>query len=72
MKLEKEIIDRRELLMIEEGITFKTCCNIGKDMSFSTLEKSYDAVVVATGASKPRDTNAKGRNLKNIYYAVDF
>ena len=72
MKLEKEIIDRRELLMIEEGITFETCCNIGKDMSFSTLEKSYDAVVVATGASKPRDTNAKGRNLKNIYYAVDF
>ena len=72
MKLEKEIIDRREDLLKEEGIEFKTCVNVGKDITFDSIIDNNDAVVIATGASKPRNLQVKGRQLNNIHYAVDF
>ncbi|MBP5263121.1 MAG: glutamate synthase subunit beta, partial [Lachnospiraceae bacterium] len=36
------------------------------------LEKEYDAIILACGASHPRDINAPGRDAKGIYFAVDF
>lgn len=72
MKLEKQIIDRKVAIMEEEGVEFKTSCNVGKDVKAATLLKEYDKVILACGASNPRDINAKGRDAKGIYFAVDF
>ncbi|MDD3339133.1 MAG: glutamate synthase subunit beta [Lachnospiraceae bacterium] len=72
MKLEKHIIDRKIAVMEEEGITFVTNVDIGKDKKPAELLKEFDRVVLACGASNPRDISAKGRDAKGIYFAVDF
>ena len=72
MKLDKSVIDRRVDLMKEAGIKFVVNADIGKDMKASQLEKDYDAVVLACGASNPRNIEAPGRDAKGIYFAVDF
>ncbi len=72
MKLEKQIIDRKVNVMKEEGITFVTGVNVGKDEKAAKLLKEYDAVVLACGAKNPRDIRAEGRDAKGIYFAVDF
>ena len=72
MKLEKQIIDRKINIMKEEGVTFVTGTDIGKDIKASKLLHDFDRVVLACGASNPRDINAPGRDAKGIYFAVDF
>lgn len=72
MKLEKQIIDRKIAVMEEEGITFKTNVDVGKDIKPKELLAEYDAVILACGASNPRDIQAPGREAKGIYFAVDF
>jgi len=72
MKLEKQIIDRKIRIMEEEGITFVTGCDVGKDQKAATLLKEFDRVLLCCGASKPRDIKAAGRDAKGIYFAVDF
>ena len=72
MKLEKAIIERRLDVMREEGITFRTSVNVGKDISFEELNKEFDRIVLACGASNPRDIKAEGRDANDIYFAVDF
>ncbi|MBR4780499.1 MAG: glutamate synthase subunit beta [Lachnospiraceae bacterium] len=72
MKLDKSIIDRRVALMEKAGITFKVNTNIGKDITGEELKKEYDAIVLACGASNPRDIKAPGREAEGIYFAVDF
>ena len=72
MKMDKRVIDRRIALMEKAGIEF--CCNVnvGVDISGQELLEKYDRVVICTGASRPRDLNAPGRDTKGIYFAVDF
>ena len=72
MKLDKKIIDRRIKLMEEAGIDFVCNSNIGKDIKPEELEKKFDRVILACGASNPRDIKAPGRDAKGIYFAVDF
>ena len=72
MKLEKWVIDRRVALMEEEGVEFKTGVDVGKDIKATQLLKDYDRVILACGASNPRDISVPGRDAKNIYFAVDF
>ena len=72
MKLEKHVIDRKIKIMEEEGVKFVTNANIGKDVKASKLLAEFDRVVLACGASNPRDINAPGRDAKGIYFAVDF
>ncbi|MBQ5933463.1 MAG: glutamate synthase subunit beta [Lachnospiraceae bacterium] len=72
MKLDKSVIDRRVALMEKAGITFKVNTNIGKDITGEELKKEYDAIVLACGASNPRDIKAPGRDAEGIYFAVDF
>ena len=72
MKLEKQIIDRKIKIMEEEGITFETSCNVGKEKKVASIMKEFDRVILCCGASKPRDINAVGRDAKGIYFAVDF
>ena len=72
MKLEKNIIKRRVDILKEEGIIFKTCVNVGIDVSVEELNKEYDAIVITVGASKPRDLKVSGRELNGIYFAVKY
>lgn len=72
MKLEKHIIDRKIKVMEEEGVAFRTGVNVGKDISSKELLKNFDAVVLACGASNPRDLPVEGRDAKGVYFAVDF
>lgn len=72
MKLDKGIIERKIKLMEAEGITFVTNTNIGADNKSNKLLKEYDRVILACGASNPRDIKVPGREGKGIYFAVDF
>lgn len=72
MKLEKSVIARRQKLMEEEGVTFVTGVEIGKDKKAKDLLKEYDRVILACGASKARDIQAPGREFTGIRFAVDF
>ena len=72
MKLEKSVIDRKIDIMKQEGVEFKTGVDVGKDIKASDLLKDYDRIILACGASNPRDIKAKGRDAKGIYFAVDF
>lgn len=73
MKLDKKVILRRIGIMAEEGVRFINNANVGEDYDAKEILDEYDAVVLATGASQPRDLQAKGRNeVKGIHFAVDF
>ncbi len=72
MKLEKHIIDRRIDIMKKEGVEFKTGVNVGKDISAEELKESYDRIILACGASNPRDIKVEGREAEGVYFAVDF
>jgi glutamate synthase (NADPH/NADH) small chain len=71
MKLPKEIVDRRVKLLKDEGITFVTGTDVGKDMKIEELD-NYDAVILCGGAGQPRDLTAEGRTLDGIRFAVPF
>lgn len=72
MKLDKSVIDRRIKLMEEAGVKFVTNVDVGKTIKKAELSEMYDCVVLACGASNPRDIKAPGRDAKGIYFAVDF
>ncbi len=72
MKLEKEIVERKRRVMEEEGVTFVTGVDVGKGMKGEQLLRDFDRVVLACGASEPRDIKAPGRDAQGIYFAVDF
>lgn len=72
MKLEKWVIDRKQKVMEEEGVRFIVNTDVGKDVKADVLRKEYDSVILACGASNPRDLSVKGREAEGIYFAVDF
>lgn len=72
MKLDKSLIDRRISLMENAGVRFTVNADVGRDIPASDLLKEYDCVVLACGASRPRDINVPGRDAKGIRFAVDF
>ncbi len=72
MKLEKQYIDRKLAVMEEEGVEFRLSCNVGKDVKPAALLKEYDRILLACGASNPRDIKVPGRDAEGIYFAVDF
>ena len=72
MKLEKQYVERKINVMKEEGVTFLTGVDVGKDIKAEKLLKEYDRVILACGASNPRDIKAPGREANGIYFAVDF
>lgn len=72
MKLEKQVIDRKTAIMEAEGIQFKTGCNVGKTVKAAEILKEYDRVILACGASEPRDIKVPGRDSEGIHFAVDF
>ncbi|WP_159520119.1 glutamate synthase subunit beta [Sunxiuqinia indica] len=73
MKLDKkEVVQRRVDVLAAEGIIFKTNVEIGKDVSSKKLMKDFDAVVLACGATKPRDLPVEGRKLDGVHFAMEF
>jgi glutamate synthase (NADPH/NADH) small chain len=72
MKLEKHIIDRKIAVMKEEGIEFVTNADVGSNYKANKILKEFDRVILACGASNPRDIKVPGREAKGIYFAVDF
>jgi glutamate synthase (NADPH/NADH) small chain len=74
MKLDKrQVVLRRIKLMEAEGITF--VCNTevgGNDFPAAKLRSEFDAVIVTTGATLPRDLPIDGRNLQGIHFAMEF
>ena len=73
MKLDKtDVVQRRVDLMEAEGVTFVTNAHIGVDMPLEQVKASHDALVLAVGATKPRDLPVAGRELTNVHFAMDF
>ena len=71
-KLEKWVLDRRIKIWEEEGINFKPGVNVGVDYLTAKLLKDYDAVCLTGGSRVPRDLKIEGRELKGIYFAMDY
>ncbi len=72
MKLEKWIVQRRVDLMAAEGVKFVTNCAVGKDIDAVHLREENDAIAMCVGATKPRDLTIPGRDLKGVYFAMEF
>ncbi len=76
MKLGKDVVERRVQILREEGVVFVTQTDIGgqgKDaLSLQDLRQQYDAVLLATGATRARDLPVPGRDLKGIHLAMEF
>ncbi len=71
-KLDKQILDRRINLMMEEGVKFKTKVNVGENLTIEQLKEEFEAVVLCGGSTVPRDLPIPGRNLKGVHFAMDF
>jgi glutamate synthase (NADPH/NADH) small chain len=72
MKLDKATVQRRIDLMAEEGVTFVTNTEIGKDEPAERLLSEFDAIVLCGGATKPRDLPIEGRELPGVHFAMEF
>jgi glutamate synthase (NADPH) small chain len=71
-KLDKQVLDRRINLMMEEGVKFKTKVNVGENLTIEQLKEEFEAVVLCGGSTVPRDLPIPGRNLKGVHFAMDF
>lgn len=72
MKLDKKVVQRRIDLMAKEGVRFVTNTAVGSHVSAKLLVDTFDAVVLAGGATVPRDLPIEGRNLQGIHHGVEF
>jgi glutamate synthase (NADPH/NADH) small chain len=77
MKLDKGVVERRLQLLRDEGVTFVTKADVGNKESPNyvdpkKLHSENDAVLLATGATKPNDLPIPGRGLAGVYFAMEF
>jgi len=73
MKLDKrEVVARRISLMEKEGIKFVCNANVGENVEPQLLVRDFDATVICTGATLPRDLRVEGRDLEGVHFAMDF
>jgi glutamate synthase (NADPH/NADH) small chain len=77
MKLDKqEVVLRRIKLMEKEGIKFICGASVGTgdrdNVEPHIFLKEFDATVICTGATQPRDLPIEGRNLKGVHFAMEF
>lgn len=71
-KMEKWVLDRRLAQMEAEGVRFRAGVDAGRDIGAEELLRSYDAVVLAIGATRPRDLRVPGRELAGVHFAMDY
>jgi glutamate synthase (NADPH/NADH) small chain len=73
MKLDKrEVVERRLQLMEQEGVKFICNANVGDNVEAQLLRKDFDAIVICTGATQPRDLPVTGRDLKGVHFAMNY
>jgi glutamate synthase (NADPH/NADH) small chain len=73
MKLDKrEVVARRIELMEKEGIKFLCNATVGENVEPQLLIRDFDATIICTGATQPRDLPVEGRNLGGVHFAMDF
>ncbi len=71
-KMEKHLIDRRQVQMEQEGVTIRTNTNIGVDVTTEELDKEFDAIILSGGSEAPRDLPVPGREADGVHFAMDF
>ena len=71
-KMEKTLIDRRMTQMQSEGVEFRVNSNVGKNVSIENLNKEFDAIAFCGGSETPRNLPVPGRDLKGVYFAMEF
>ncbi len=72
MKLDKDIVERRLDIMREEGVEFVTNAHVGVNRDSQKLREQHDAMILACGATRPRDLPIPGRELNGIHFAMEF
>ncbi|KAJ8327840.1 glutamate synthase [NADH] [Batrachochytrium dendrobatidis] len=72
MKLDKSIVQRRVDLLAAEGVTFIPNAHVGKRISPNEIKQANDVMLLAVGATWPRDLPIKNRNLDGIHFAMEF
>lgn len=72
MKLDKSIVLRKVDAMKAEGVRFVTGADVGRNYKAGKILKEFDSIILACGASRPRDIDVPGRDADGIYFAVDF
>jgi len=70
--LPQDVLDREIERMIELGIAIKTNTEVGKDVSWDSLKKDFDAVVLAVGLTDPNSVRAEGENKEGVIYGLPF
>ncbi|WP_440710334.1 glutamate synthase subunit beta [Herbiconiux sp. YIM B11900] len=71
-KMEKKHLEGRLTQMMAEGTRFRAGIEIGVDITWDDLRARYDAVIVCTGATVPRDLPIPGRDLDGVHYAMEY
>jgi len=71
-KMEKHLIDRRQLQMEQEGVKIRTGIEVGKNISKDEIIETFDAVILSGGSEAPRDLIVPGRELDGVHFAMDF
>ena len=72
MKLDKRLVQRRIDQLAQEGVSFLSNTEVGKNYPAPNLLREFDAVVLCTGATKARDLPVEGRPLKGLHFAMEF
>ncbi|MGD8323256.1 MAG: glutamate synthase subunit beta [Gammaproteobacteria bacterium] len=72
MKLDKNVVERRLELMRRAGIEFVANADVGRSIDPQQLRDDNDALLLTTGATRPRDLEVPGRDLDGIHFAMDF
>ncbi|ELL3750503.1 glutamate synthase subunit beta [Vibrio cholerae] len=71
-KLGMDVIDRKINLMEQAGVKFVVNAHIGVDINAQQLRQEFDAVLLTGGSTVPRDLSIPGRDLKGVYFAMQF
>ena len=71
-KMEKRVLDRRLQQMMAEGVVFEVNADVGANVATDTLRETFDAILLAGGATASRDLSVPGRELKGVHFAMEF
>ena len=71
-KLDKRVLDRRLAVLLAEGVRLRTSVEVGVDLDWGELRGHHDALLLALGATTPRDLSIPGRELSGIHLAMPF
>ncbi len=72
MKLDKALVERRVDVLRAGGVRFITGVSVGEDVTADALRRDFDAVVLCTGSTRPRDLTVPGRELGGVHFAMEF